>query len=54
VPLLGELVLEPLLFSRCRLMDLFELSLKVEDPLFLLGRILQQVEPAFGTFRQGL
>jgi hypothetical protein len=28
--------------------------LKVEDPLFLLGRILQQVGPAFGTFHKGL
>jgi hypothetical protein len=35
-------------------MVLFELSLKVEDPLFLLGRILQQVGLAFGMFRQGL
>jgi hypothetical protein len=53
-PLLSKLVLKPLLFSRCCLTDLFELSLKVEYPLFLLGRILQQVRPAFGTFRQGL
>jgi hypothetical protein len=52
--LLGELVLEPLLLHRCHFTDLFELSLKVEDPLFLLGRILQQVGPALGTFCQGL
>jgi hypothetical protein len=38
-PLLSKLVLEPLLLCRCRFTDLFELSVKVEDPLFLLGRI---------------
>jgi hypothetical protein len=48
--LLGELVLEPLLLgSRC-LTDLLELLLKVDDPLFLLHRVLQQVGPALGSF----
>jgi hypothetical protein len=48
--LLDELVLEPLLLgSRC-LMDLLELLLKVDDPLFLLRRVLQQVGPALGSF----
>jgi hypothetical protein len=46
--LLGELVLEPLLFGSRRLTDLLELSLKVDDLLLLLCRILQQVGPAFG------
>jgi hypothetical protein len=46
--LLGELILEPLLFGGCLLTDLLELSLKVNDPLLLLYRILQQVDPAFG------
>jgi hypothetical protein len=54
VPLLGELVLESFLLSRRRLTNLLELSLKVDDPLLLLRRILQQVGPALGTFRQGL
>jgi hypothetical protein len=39
--LLGELSLKPLLFGSCRLADLLELSLKVDDPLLLLRRILQ-------------
>jgi hypothetical protein len=52
--LLSELILEPLVLSRCRFTDLFELSLKAEDLLFLVLRILQQVGLAFGTFRQGL
>jgi hypothetical protein len=46
--LLGGLVLEPFLLSGCRLMDLLELSLKVDNPPPLLRRILQQVGPAFG------
>jgi hypothetical protein len=52
--LLGELVFEPLFLHCSRFMDLFELPLKVEDQLFLLGRILRQVGPALSTFRQGL
>jgi hypothetical protein len=52
--LLGGLVLEPLLLHHCRFTDLFELSLNVEDLLFLLGRILQQAGLTFGTFHQGL
>jgi hypothetical protein len=35
-------------------MNLLELSLKVDDPMLLIRRILQQVDPALGTFRQGL
>jgi hypothetical protein len=46
--LFGKLVLEPFLFGGCRITDLLELSLKVDDPLFLLRRILQRVGPAFG------
>jgi hypothetical protein len=38
--LLAELVLEPLLFSGCHLADLLELSLKVDDLLLFLCRIL--------------
>jgi hypothetical protein len=45
-PLLGELVLEPFLLSRHRLTNLLEISLKVDNPLLLLRRILQQVGPA--------
>jgi hypothetical protein len=48
VLLLGELILESLLFGGCRLAGLLELSLKVDNPLLLLRRILQQVGPAFG------
>jgi hypothetical protein len=51
VPLLGKLILEPFLLSRRRLTNLLELSLKVDDPLLLLRRILQQVGPALSTFR---
>jgi hypothetical protein len=40
-PLLSKLVFEPFLLSRRRLMDLLEFSLKVDDPLLLLRRILQ-------------
>jgi hypothetical protein len=47
-PLLGELILELLLISGRRLTDLFELPLKVDNPLFLLRCILQQVGPALG------
>jgi hypothetical protein len=46
--LLGELILELLLLGGCRLADLLELSLKVDNPLLLLRRIFQQVGPAFG------
>jgi hypothetical protein len=38
--LLGELVLEPLLFGSRRLTDLFELLLKVDDLLLLLRHVL--------------
>jgi hypothetical protein len=38
--LLGELVLEPLLLGGCRLADLLEFSIKVDNPLLLLRRIL--------------
>jgi hypothetical protein len=38
--LFGELVLEPFLLSGCRLMDLREFSLKVDNPLLLLGCVL--------------
>jgi hypothetical protein len=47
-PLLGELVLEPFLIGGRRLMDLLELSLEVDNPLFLLLSMLQQVGPALG------
>jgi hypothetical protein len=50
--LLGELVLEPLLLDGCCLADLLELSLKVDNPLLLLRRILQQVGLAFCLFCQ--
>jgi hypothetical protein len=52
--LLGELVLEPFLLSGCRLTDLLEISLKADNPLLLLRRILQQVGPAFGPVCQRL
>jgi hypothetical protein len=52
--LLGELVLKPFLLSGCRPTDLLELSLKVDNPMLLLRRILQQVGPAFGPFYQRL
>jgi hypothetical protein len=52
--LLGELVLEPFLLGGCRLTDLLELSLKVDNPLLLFSRILQQVGPAFGPLCQRL
>jgi hypothetical protein len=47
--LLGKLILEPFLFGGCRLTDLLELSLKVDDPLLLLRCVLQQVGPTFGS-----
>jgi hypothetical protein len=47
-PLLVKLVLEPFLLSGCRLTDLLKLSLKVDNLLLLLYRILQQVGPIFG------
>jgi hypothetical protein len=50
--LLSELIHEPFLLSGHRLMDLLELSLKVDNPLLLLRRILQQVGPAFALFCQ--
>jgi hypothetical protein len=48
VPLLGKLILELLLIGGRHLTDLLELSLKVDNPLFLLLRMLQQVGPALG------
>jgi hypothetical protein len=45
---LSKLILEPLLLGGCRLADLLELSLKVDNPLLLRRRILQQVGPALG------
>jgi hypothetical protein len=48
VPLLHELVLEPLLIGGCRLTDLLELLLMVDSLLFLLLGMLQQVGPALG------
>jgi hypothetical protein len=48
--LLGELVLEPLLFGSCRLTDLLELLLKVGNPLLPLRLVLQQVDLAIGPF----
>jgi hypothetical protein len=39
--LLGELVLEPLLLSGCRLTDLLEFLLKVDNLLLLLRCILK-------------
>jgi hypothetical protein len=50
--LFGELILEPFLLSGCCLANLLELSLKVDNPLLLLRRILPQVGPAFGPFCQ--
>jgi hypothetical protein len=38
-PLLGKLVLEPLLIGGRCLTDLLELSLMVDNPLFLLSRM---------------
>jgi hypothetical protein len=52
--LLGELVLEPFLLGGCRLTDLFELSLKVDNMLLLLDCILQQVGLDFGPLYQRL
>jgi hypothetical protein len=51
-PLLGELILEPLLIGGYRLTDLLELSLKIYNPLFLLLCMLQQVGPALGPLCQ--
>jgi hypothetical protein len=51
---LGELVLEPFLFSGRRLTDVLQLLLKVDNPLLLLCRIFQQVGPAFGPLYQRL
>jgi hypothetical protein len=51
-PLLVKLILELLLIGSCCLTDLLELSLKVDYPLFLLPRMLQQVGPALGPIYQ--
>jgi hypothetical protein len=48
VLLLGKLVLELLLIGGRRLADLLELLLKVNNPLFLLRCMLQQVGLALG------
>jgi hypothetical protein len=50
--LLGELVLELLLIGGRRLVDLPELSLKVDNPLLFRRRILQKVGPALGPLCQ--
>jgi hypothetical protein len=50
--LLGELVLELLLLGSRRLSDLFELLLKLSDPLILRRHILQQVSPALSQVNQ--
>jgi hypothetical protein len=47
-PLLSELILELLFLGGSSLANLLELSLKVDNPLLLLRRMLQQVGPAFG------
>jgi hypothetical protein len=47
-PFLGELVLEPLLIGGRRLMDFLELSLNVDNPLFLPLCMLQRVSPSLG------
>jgi hypothetical protein len=47
-PLLGELILELLFLGGSSLADLPKLSLKVDNPLFLLRRMLQQVGSALG------
>jgi hypothetical protein len=47
--LLSDLVFEPLLLDNRRLPDLFELLLKINDPLLLRRRILQEVSPALGA-----
>jgi hypothetical protein len=52
--LLDELVLEPLLLGGCRLADLLELALKVDNLLFFPYRILQQVGPTFVPLCQRL
>jgi hypothetical protein len=52
VLLLSELDLKPFLLSRRHLTDLLELSFKVDNPLLLLRRIVQQVGPAFGPLCQ--
>jgi hypothetical protein len=49
-PLLSKLILESLLIGGCRLADLLKLLLKVDNPLFLLRCMLQQVGPALGPF----
>jgi hypothetical protein len=46
--LLDKLILELLLLDGCRLADLLELLLKVDNLLFFICPILQQVGPAFG------
>jgi hypothetical protein len=46
--LFDNLILELLFLGGSRLADRLELSLKVNYPLLLLRRILQQVSPTFG------
>jgi hypothetical protein len=52
--LLGKLILEPLLLGGYRLAGLLELSPKVDNPLFFIHLILQQVRPNFGSLCQRL
>jgi hypothetical protein len=52
--LLGKLILELLLIGGGRLAGLLELSLKVDNPLLLHCRILQQVRPALSHVGQRL
>jgi hypothetical protein len=52
--ILGELVLKPFLLGGCRLSDILELSLMVDNPLLLLRCTFQQVSPALGPLYQRL
>jgi hypothetical protein len=54
VLLLGELILELLLIDGYCLAELLEFSLKVNNPLLLRRRILQQVGPALSPVCQRL
>jgi hypothetical protein len=47
--LFGELIVELLFLGGSSLGDLLELSLKVDNSLLLVRRILQRVRPAFGS-----
>jgi hypothetical protein len=47
--LLSELILEPFLSGGCRLVDLLDISLEVDNPLLLRRLILQQVGPALSS-----